>query len=146
MTVYETGDVFHDLCRGGHVENTSEIPADGFKLDKIAGAYWRGDEKNQQLQRIYGLAFESKEKLKEYEVMIEEAKKRDHKVLGPKLDLFTFSELVGPGLPLWTPKGTTVRNLLDRLCLGTPQSPRLRAGGYPTYHQKRALRKKRPLG
>jgi threonyl-tRNA synthetase len=113
LTVYETGDVFLDLCRGGHVENTSEIPADGFKLDKIAGAYWRGDEKNQQLQRIYGLAFESKEKLKEYETLLEEAKKRDHKVLGPKLDLFTFSELVGPGLPLWTPKGTTVRNLLD---------------------------------
>jgi threonyl-tRNA synthetase len=113
LTVYETGDVFMDLCRGGHVENTSEIPADGFKLDKIAGAYWRGDEKNQQLQRIYGLAFESKEKLKEYETMLEEAKKRDHKVLGPKLDLFTFSELVGPGLPLWTPKGTILRNLLD---------------------------------
>jgi threonyl-tRNA synthetase len=65
LTVYETGrNVFMDLCRGGHVENTSEIPADGFKLDKIAGAYWRGDEKNQQLQRIYGLAFESKEALK----------------------------------------------------------------------------------
>ena len=102
-----------DLCRGGHVENTSEIPADGFKLDKIAGAYWRGDEKNPQLQRIYGLAFESKEALKEYQAMLEEAKKRDHKMLGPQLDLFTFSELVGPGLPLWTPKGTTVRNLLD---------------------------------
>ena len=67
-----------------------------FKLDKIAGAYWRGDEKNQQLQRIYGLAFESKEALKEYLLMLEEAKKRDHKVLGPELDLFTFSELVGP--------------------------------------------------
>jgi threonyl-tRNA synthetase len=113
LTVYETGDVFMDLCRGGHVENTSEIPADAFKLDKIAGAYWRGDEKNQQLQRIYGVAFESKEALKAYETLMEEAKKRDHKVLGPKLDLFTFSELVGPGLPLWTPKGTTVRNILD---------------------------------
>jgi threonyl-tRNA synthetase len=113
LTVYETGNVFMDLCRGGHVENTSEIPADGFKLEKIAGAYWRGNEKKPQLQRIYGLAFESKEKLKEYETLVEEAKKRDHKVLGPKLDLFTFSELVGPGLPLWTPKGTTMRNLLD---------------------------------
>jgi threonyl-tRNA synthetase len=125
LIVYETGalpsaeggniepPVFMDLCRGGHVENTSEIPADAFKLDKIAGAYWRGDEKNQQLQRIYGLAFESKEALKDYETMLAEAKKRDHKVLGPKLDLFTFSELVGPGLPLWTPKGTTLRNLLD---------------------------------
>jgi threonyl-tRNA synthetase len=113
LTVYETGDVFLDLCRGGHVENTSEIPADGFTLDKIAGAYWRGDEKNPQLQRIYGLAFGSKEELKKYLTMREEAKKRDHKVLGPALDLFTFSELVGPGLPLWTPKGTTIRDLLD---------------------------------
>ncbi len=113
LTVYETGDIFMDLCRGGHVENTSEIAADAFKLDKIAGAYWRGNDKNPQLQRIYGLAFESKDALKKYEALLEEAKKRDHKVLGPKLDLFTFSELVGPGLPLWTPKGTTVRNLLD---------------------------------
>ena len=113
LTVYKTGDVFMDLCRGGHVENTAEIPGDAFALDKIAGAYWRGDEKNPQLQRIYGLAFESKEALKEYERLMEEAKKRDHKKLGPQLDLFTFSELVGPGLPLWTPKGTLVRNLLD---------------------------------
>ena len=102
-----------DLCRGGHVENTSEIPADGFKLDKIAGAYWRGDEKNPMLQRIYGLAFASKEELEKYLAMREEAEKRDHKILGPALDLFTFSDLVGPGLPLWTPKGTLVRNLLD---------------------------------
>lgn len=118
MTAYETGapgeaPVFVDLCRGGHVENTSEIPADGFTLDKIAGAYWKGDEKNQQLQRIYGLAFESKEALKEYKTMVEEAKKRDHKKLGPQLDLFIFSDLVGAGLPLWTPKGTLLRNLLD---------------------------------
>ncbi len=113
LTVYETGDIFMDLCRGGHVENTSEIPADGFMLDKIAGAYWRGDEKNPQLQRIYGLAFGSKEELKKHLAMREEAKKRDHKILGPALDLFTFSDLVGPGLPLWTPKGTTVRDILD---------------------------------
>lgn len=118
LTVYktgnhETGHQFVDLCRGGHVENTSEIPADGFELDKIAGAYWRGDEKNPMLQRIYGLAFGSKDTLKAYLAMREEAKKRDHKILGPALDLFTFSELVGPGLPLWTPKGTIVRNLLD---------------------------------
>src|SRR6185437_9366354 len=113
LTVYETGDIFMDLCRGGHVENTNQIPADAFKLDKIAGAYWRGDEKREQLQRIYGIAFASKKDLEEYEKMREEAKKRDHKVLGPALDLFTFSELVGTGLPLWTPKGTIVRNLLD---------------------------------
>ncbi|MDE2019219.1 MAG: threonine--tRNA ligase [Patescibacteria group bacterium] len=105
--------LFSDLCRGGHVENTSEIPADGFKLDKIAGAYWRGDEKNPMLQRIYGLAFNSKKELDEYLAAREEAEKRDHKKLGPQLDLFIFSDLVGPGLPLWTPKGTLLRNLLD---------------------------------
>jgi threonyl-tRNA synthetase len=113
LTIYHTGDVFSDLCRGGHVENTSEIPADAFKLDKIAGAYWRGDEKNPMLQRIYGLAFGSKQELEDYLAMRIEAEKRDHKKLGPQLDLFTFSDLVGPGLPLWTPKGTLVRNLLD---------------------------------
>ncbi len=113
LTIYHTGDVFSDLCRGGHVENTSEIPADAFKLDKIAGAYWRGDEKNPMLQRIYGLAFGSKKELDDYLAMRAEAEKRDHKKLGPQLDLFTFSDLVGPGLPLWTPKGTLVRNLLD---------------------------------
>ena len=113
LTIYHTGDIFSDLCRGGHVKNTSEIPADAFKLDKIAGAYWRGDEKNPMLQRIYGLAFASKKELDDYLTMRIEAEKRDHKKLGPQLDLFTFSDLVGPGLPLWTPKGTLVRNLLD---------------------------------
>ncbi len=113
LTVYKTGDVFFDLCRGGHVENTGEISPDAFQLDKIAGAYWRGDEKNPMLQRIYGLAFESKEKLDEYLAQRLEAEKRDHKKLGPQLDLFTFSDLVGPGLPLWTPRGTLLRNLLD---------------------------------
>jgi threonyl-tRNA synthetase len=113
LTVYRTGDIFADLCRGGHVENTSEIPADAFKLDKIAGAYWRGDEKNPQLQRIYGLAFASKEELEAYIKLREEAEKRDHKKLGQQLDLFVFSDLVGSGLPLWTPKGTLIRELLD---------------------------------
>ena len=113
LTIYKTGDVFFDLCRGGHVKNTKEINPDAFKLDKIAGAYWRGSEKNPQLQRIYGLAFGTKKELDEYLGMREEAEKRDHKKLGLRLDLFTFSELVGSGLPLWTPKGTLVRNLLD---------------------------------
>ena len=119
LTVYETGDIFMDLCRGGHVENTSEIPADGFKLDKIAGAYWRGDEKNQQLQRIYGLAFESKEALKDYLTLIEEAKKRDHRILGKQLKLFTISELIGAGLPLMQPKGMIIRKRHRGLSLGT---------------------------
>ncbi len=104
---------FVDLCRGGHVENTKEIDADAFKLTHLAGAYWRGSEKNPMLTRIYGLAFASKKELDAHLAMLEEAKKRDHKVLGPQLDLFTFSELVGSGLPLFTPKGTILRNLLD---------------------------------
>lgn len=112
ITVYQTGD-FTDLCEGGHVENTSEIDVDGFKLDRIAGAYWRGDEKNKMLTRIYGLAFETEKGLDEYLTLIEEAKKRDHRKLGKDLGLFVFSDLVGPGLPLWTPKGTIVRELLN---------------------------------
>ncbi len=113
LTMYKSSEYFEDLCRGGHAEDMSEIDTESFKLSKMAGAYWRGDEKNAMLTRIYGLAFESKEKLDEYLKMLEEAEKRDHKILGPKLDLFVFSELVGQGLPLWTPKGTLVRNLLD---------------------------------
>ena len=113
ITLYTCGG-FEDLCRGGHAENPAkEISADSFKLDRVAGAYWRGDEKNKMLTRIYGLAFATKEELDAYIRQQEEAKKRDHKKLGIELDLFTFSELVGPGLPLWTPKGTLVRNLLD---------------------------------
>lgn len=113
MTAYSTGNIFTDLCKGGHVKNTKEINPDAFVLDKIAGAYWKGDEKNPQLTRIYGIAFKTKEELKSHLAMLEEAKKRDHKKLGPELDLFTFSELVGPGLPLWTPKGTLLRETLD---------------------------------
>lgn len=112
ITVYKSGD-FEDLCRGGHVENVKEIDSKGFTLDRIAGAYWRGDEKNKMLTRIYGLAFNSKEELEEYKKMIEEAKKRDHRKIGQEMDLFTFSPLVGPGLPLWTPRGTTLRNELN---------------------------------
>ncbi len=112
ITLYTSGK-FTDLCRGGHVEDMKEVKSDMFKLSRVAGAYWRGDEKNAMLTRIYGLAFNSKQELDAYETQIAEAKKRDHKILGPELDLFTFSDLVGAGLPLWTPKGTVVRNLLD---------------------------------
>jgi threonyl-tRNA synthetase len=113
ITLYTSGN-FTDLCRGGHVENPSkDIKPGSWKLDRVAGAYWRGDEKNKMLTRIYGLAFNTKEELDEYEEMIEEAKARDHKKLGKELDLFVFSDLVGAGLPLWTPKGTLLRNLLD---------------------------------
>lgn len=113
ITLYTCGD-FTDLCRGGHCDNPKEeISTDAFKLDKVAGAYWRGDEKNPMLTRIYGLAFDTEEELRAYELRIEEAKKRDHRKLGKEQDLFTFSELVGAGLPLWTPKGTLIRHLLD---------------------------------
>ncbi len=115
LSVYETGlsaDGFTDLCKGGHVKNTSAIAPDAFKLTRIAGAYWKSDEKNAMLTRIYGVAFETKKELEKYLEGIEEAKERDHRKLGKELDLFTFSELVGAGLPLWTPKGTVVREEL----------------------------------
>jgi len=113
LTIYQSG-TFRDLCRGGHSENPAkEIKPDTFKLSHTAGAYWRGDEKNKMLTRIYGLAFDTKKELDEYIEQREEAKKRDHRKLGKELDLFTFSELVGPGLPLWTPKGTVLRCELD---------------------------------
>jgi len=115
ITLYTCGD-FTDLCRGGHSENPKEeIAMDAFKLDKIAGAYWRGDEKNPMLTRIYGLAFETKEDLDAHEARVEEAKKRDHRKLGKELDLFTFSDLVGPGLPLYTPKGQLMREAIKDL-------------------------------
>lgn len=112
ISFYESGP-FHDLCSGPHVESTREIPSDGLKLNKLAGSYWRGDEKRETLTRIYGLLFGSREELDAHLKMVEEAKKRDHRKLGKEMDLFTFSELVGPGLPLWTPKGTRLRNILD---------------------------------
>ncbi len=118
ITLYTVGEghfEFTDLCRGGHSESpAADIDPDSFTLTTVAGAYWRGDEKNPMLTRIYGLAFDSKDELDVYRTQIDEAKKRDHRKLGKELDLFTFSELVGAGLPLWTPKGTLVRNLLDK--------------------------------
>ncbi len=113
ITLYRAGD-FEDLCRGGHAETISLMRPDAFKLTRVAGAYWRGDEKQKMLTRIYGYAFESKEALDAHITQVEEAKKRDHKKLGVDLDLFTFSDLVGSGLPLWTPRGTLLRNLLDQ--------------------------------
>jgi threonyl-tRNA synthetase len=111
LTVYQSGE-FRDLCRGGHVDHP-KTELKHFKLMNLAGAYWRGDSQNQMLTRIYGTAFPTKEELQDYLINLEEAKKRDHKILGPKFDLFTFSPLVGTGLPLWTPKGTLLRSILD---------------------------------
>ncbi|MEK7575129.1 MAG: threonine--tRNA ligase [Patescibacteria group bacterium] len=111
ITLYTCG-TFTDLCRGGHVENPSkEIQSTSFKLERTAGAYWRGDEKNKMLTRIYGLAFETKEALDHYETMLEEAKKRDHKKLGKELGLFMFHE-TSPGMPYWLPRGLRLYNEL----------------------------------
>ncbi|MBO7117342.1 MAG: threonine--tRNA ligase [Bacteroidales bacterium] len=110
ITYYENGD-FTDLCRGPHLRSTEAIKA--VKLTAIAGAYWRGDEKRQQLTRIYGITFPKKSMLEEYLVMMEEAKKRDHRKLGKEMELFTFSQRVGLGLPLWLPRGAVMRNILE---------------------------------
>lgn len=104
---------FIDMCSGPHVALTSDIPEDSFQLDKLAGAYWRGDAKNKQLTRIYGLAFETKAELDAYVNMMEEAKKRDHRILGKKLKLFTISDLVGSGLPLIQPRGMIMRKAIE---------------------------------
>ena len=102
---------FTDLCKGGHIPNTSIIKA--VKITNVAGAYWRADEKNKQLTRVYGISFPKQKLLSEYLLNIEEAKKRDHRIIGKKLNLFTFSNKVGLGLPLWLPKGVDLRNRLE---------------------------------
>ncbi len=112
-------DTFEDLCRGPHVEHTGEIPADAFKLMTVAGAYWRGDEHNPMLQRIYGTAWHNKQELEEYLAMLEEAKKRDHRKLGKELEIFIFDDEVGPGLPLWLPNGGILIEELERLAKET---------------------------
>jgi len=121
ITVYQSGN-FSDLCRGGHIENAKEIKPDSFKLEKIAGAYWRGNEENKMLTRIYGLAFETKEELDKYIWQQEEAKKRDHRKLGQELKLFTISHLVGAGLPLMQPKGMIIRKEIEDFLWGLHKS------------------------
>jgi threonyl-tRNA synthetase len=108
-------DTFEDLCRGPHVEATNRIPADGFKLMSVAGAYWRGDENKPMLQRIYGTAWQNKKELRQHLDMLEEAKKRDHRKLGKELEIFTFDEEVGPGLPLWLPRGAVIIEEVEKL-------------------------------
>jgi threonyl-tRNA synthetase len=112
LTIYTSGN-FTDLCRGGHIENPSKV-LKYFKLLSVAGAYWRGDEKNKMLTRIYGTAFFSAQELEDHLKRLEDAKKRDHRKLGKELDLFVFSDLVGKGLPLLTPRGATIRRELER--------------------------------
>jgi len=110
VSFYKNGE-FVDLCRGPHVANTKDVGA--FKLQRVAGAYWRGKEGNPQMQRLYGVAFETQEELQEYLVRMEQAKLRDHRKLGKELDLYTVSPLVGPGLPLFTPRGTVLRDIMS---------------------------------
>ena len=115
ISFYDLGELFTDLCKGPHIKNTKEIGA--FKLVRIAGAYWRGDEKREMLTRIYGVAFATEEELEAYLKQQEEAKARDHRKLGKELDLFCFSDLVGAGLPLFTPRGTELRELMANYSL-----------------------------
>ena len=119
ITLYTAGK-FTDLCRGGHNENPAkDIPSDCFKLTRLAGAYWRGNENNTQLTRIYGLAFATGAELEAYQHMMKEAEKRDHRKLGKELDLFDFDDDVGPGLPLWLPNGTAIVEELEKLAKET---------------------------
>src|SRR2546430_1163678 len=116
ISLYRNGE-FTDLCAGPHVMRTGNIGA--FKLTHVASAYYKGDEKNPQLQRIYGTAFKNKTQLDEYFAMLEEAKKRDHRKLGKELELFTFDDDVGPGLPLWLPRGAAIIDELEKLARET---------------------------
>ncbi len=118
ITLYTSGN-FTDLCRGGHVEDMQTVPADCFELSSIAGAYWRGSEKNKMLTRIYGLAFNTKEELTTYKIQQGEAKKRDHRKLGKELGIFEFNEDVGAGLPLWLPNGGAIIEQLETLAKET---------------------------
>lgn len=113
ITIYHLGDRWWDLCAGPHVENTADLNPKAIELESVAGAYWRGDETKAQLQRIYATAWETPEQLAEYKRRKEEALRRDHRKLGKELGLFIFSDEVGPGLPLWTPKGTVLRSILE---------------------------------
>src|SRR6185312_3931869 len=108
---------FTDLCRGPHIPATGVIKA--IKLMSIAGAYWKGDEKNKQLTRIYGVTFPNQKELDEYLALLEEAKKRDHRKLGKELSIFTFDDNVGPGLPLWLPRGAAIIEELEKLAKET---------------------------
>jgi threonyl-tRNA synthetase len=122
ITLYTAGN-FTDLCRGGHCEHPAhDIAADSFTLERIAGAYWRGDETKPMLTRIYGLAFDTKEELDAYKTQMEEAKKRDHRLIGEQMDLFYFDESIGKGLPIWLPKGNIIKEELESWAKETERS------------------------
>src|SRR3989344_5024925 len=118
LSFYKSGD-YWDLCRGGHLSSMKKIKQDSFKLTKLAGAYWRGNEKNPMLTRIYAVAFQTKKELEEYMNQQEEAEKRDHKKLGRELELFMTHELVGKGLPIWLPKGELIKREIENFAIET---------------------------
>jgi threonyl-tRNA synthetase len=143
ITFYTQGN-FVDLCRGPHIPNTGFIKA--AKLMNVAGAYWRGDEKNKQLTRIYGITFPKQKDLTDYLTLLEEAKKRDHRKLGKELELFAFSEKVGMGLPLWLPKGTHAARKTGAVSAESTGKSRLFTGSYSSYWQQATICNFRPLG
>lgn len=120
-SIYRSED-FADLCEGPHIENSGELNSEAFKLTKIAGAYWKGDEKNKMLTRIYGLAFETKEELEEHLIMLEEAEKRNHRKIGKEMELFANIQEIGQGLPVWLPKGYAMRRVLEDYMLKMERS------------------------
>ena len=136
-------DTFTDLCRGGHIPNTGIVKA--IKVLSVAGAYWRGDENKTQLTRIYGISFPKQKELTEYLALLEEAKKRDHRKLGKELELFTFSQKVGQGLPLWLPKGAALRDRLEQFFKKAAEKSRIPNGDYAPYWSKGTLCNFRPL-
>jgi threonyl-tRNA synthetase len=113
ITLYHIGDEWWDLCAGPHVESTNQLPKKAISLESVAGAYWRGDENREMLQRVYATAWKDPEQLKYYKKLLEEAKKRDHRMLGKKLDLFSVQEEAGGGLVFWHPKGSKVRRIVE---------------------------------
>ena len=141
ITFYEQGN-FTDLCRGPHIPNTGFIKA--VKLMNVAGAYWRGDEKNKMLTRIYAITFTKQKDLTDYLILLEEAKKRDHRKLGKELELFAFSERVGMGLPLWLPKGAALRER-DPVFTKTTNKGWLFAGSNTTYREQKFIHHFRAL-
>ena len=142
ISLYRQGD-FYDLCAGPHCESTGRVKA--FKIQTVAGAYWRGDEKNKMLQRIYGTAFEKKSELDDYLKMMEEAEKRDHRKLGKQLGLFMLSEY-GPGVPVLPPQGHDRPQPAHRLLARSSSPLRLSAGHDPDDHEPRTLGNFRSLG
>jgi threonyl-tRNA synthetase len=145
ITLYHLGEEWWDLCAGPHVENTSELNPKAIELESLAGAYWRGDETKAQLQRIYGTAWETPEQLAAYKHRKEEALRRDHRKLGKELGLFIFADAVGPGLPLWTPKGTVFEKYFRRLLETRTNQARLFASCDSPHCQSRFVQNLRSL-